>query len=150
MEQIVEVVNAFTQKIKVKCEDILRPTGDSFKNGIRGGLKLTREQREWLLDPRTINCFRENEWTLEERCEAFRNRFISAPRLACGTMRSFYDYNNVSKTLLYKDTNLRVARVLIPANEGDNKYYILKDDPENIHKLKKLRRSKKFCEMTDQ
>lgn len=53
-----------------------------MKNGIRGGCKLTREQKEWLLDPRTINYFRENEWTLEERCEAFRNRFPEAPRLA--------------------------------------------------------------------
>jgi hypothetical protein len=43
------------------------------KKGIRGGIKLTREQREWLLDPRTINCFKEQEWTLEERCEAFHN-----------------------------------------------------------------------------
>ena len=87
MELITDCINNFVQKIKVKCEDILRPHGDNLKEGIRGGVKLTRAQREWLLDPRTINFFKENEWTLEERCEAFRNQFPEAPRLAMGTMR---------------------------------------------------------------
>jgi len=89
MVKIRELINEFAQKLRVKCEDIIRPvgSGDYMKDGVRGGQKLTREQREWLLDPRTISCFRENEWTLEERCEAFRNRFPCSPRLACGTMR---------------------------------------------------------------
>jgi len=52
--------------------------------------------------------------------------------------------------MLYKDTNLRVARVLIPFQECKSKYYVLKDDPENIHRLKMLRRTKKFTELTDQ
>lgn len=135
----------------MKCEDILRPHGDNLKDGVRGGVKLTRAQREWLLDPRTINFFKENEWTLEERCEAFRNQFPEAPRLAMGTMRQFYEYNNVSKSLLYKESNLRVTRVLIPATDGKyEKYELPKDDPENIIKLKHLRRSKRFSEFTDQ
>jgi hypothetical protein len=50
-----------------------------------------------------------------------------------GTMRQFYEYNNVSKSLLYKESNLRVSRVLIPATEGDNSQ---EDDPENVEKVR--------------
>jgi hypothetical protein len=68
--------------LKIKCEDILRPVENKLKDTIRVGVKLTKEQKMWLLDPRTINYFKESEWTLEERCEAFRNKFPNAPRLA--------------------------------------------------------------------
>ena len=45
---------------------------------------------------------------------------------------------------------MRVARVLIPAQECEKKYYLLKDDPENIRKLKLARKMGKFEQMTDQ
>ena len=114
---------------------------------------MTRDQKEWLLDPRTINHFKENEWTLDERCEAFRNRFPDAPRLATGTMRQFYEYNNINKSLLYKDNNLRVNRTLIPATDGTVKSEadaILIHEPSDLLRLKHLRRERKFSEFTDE
>jgi hypothetical protein len=78
---------------------------------------------------------------------------INFPRLAMGTMRQFYEYNNVSKSLLYKESNLRVTRVLIPASDETgpyDRYEIPKDDPEHIVKLRHLRRSKRFSEFSDQ
>lgn len=120
-------------------------------DGIRGGVSLTSEQKEWLLDPRTISCFKENEWTLEERCEAFKNRFPEAPRLGCATLMRFYEHYNTPKRLLYKDTDLRAARKLIPVSSSEDiKEYIPADDPKHIRRLKNMRRQKRFIEFTDQ
>ena len=75
---------------------------------------------------------------------------IGFPRLACGTMRKFYEYHSISKSDLYKDdTNLKVARILIPDSSKPDECYILKDDPYNIRLLKQLRRTKRFSDMSD-
>jgi hypothetical protein len=66
-------IETFARVMRKKCDDILRPKGFDVSRGIKGGTKLTNEQREWLLDPRTMNYFKTYEFTQEERCEALHN-----------------------------------------------------------------------------
>lgn len=126
MDQILKYINQFVQKCKVKSELILEP----MQHGNRLNIKLNREQKEWLLDPRTINCFRESNWTMEERCEAFRNRFPEAPRLAISTMRHFYEHNGINKNLLFKTFNQNI-KIEIP-QMIDTKNEFKKEEKLNI------------------
>ena len=60
------------------------------------------------------------EWTLEERCEAFRKQFPEAPRLAIGTMRQFYEYHNVPKSLLYKEVQIRPLPIICSSKDDND------------------------------
>ena len=108
MDQINGVINQFIQRTKIKCQLILEPVNEEHPL-IKKRFPLTKEHQNWLLDPRTLNCFKENDWTMEERCEAFRNRFPESPRFAMSTMRHFYDKFGIPKSLLFKQSNLKVS-----------------------------------------
>lgn len=105
-------INQFTEKIKKKGNlSIALNELNHPLNSI--SVRLSKEHKEWLLDPRTISCFKENAWTMEERCNAFRNRFPEAPRLAIKTLKHFYDHNKVPKSILYKDSKIH-AKIVKP------------------------------------
>ena len=60
MNTIMDVINLYIARCKEKSELILTPLDKNHPNN-KSGVKLTQEQKEWLLDPRILNCFRENE-----------------------------------------------------------------------------------------
>lgn len=76
-----------------------------------------------------------------------------SPRLSFKTLKHFYDYNKVPKSILYKDSKVR-AKIVKPEPTPKP----LKSDPisiieeKQIQRLKELRREKnnKFNEVTDE
>ena len=64
-------ISTFIHKVKLNCENIFNEHKENWKK-LKGAKQFTLEHKQWLLDPRTIHSFKENEWTCEERCQAFR------------------------------------------------------------------------------
>jgi hypothetical protein len=53
-----------------------------YEKTIRGGNRvLTAEQKNWLMDDKTIEYHKEKEYSYRERAEDFCNKFPDAPRL---------------------------------------------------------------------
>ena len=94
---------------------------------------------------------------MQERVDAFRNRFPEAPRLAITTLRHFYAHFNIPKSVLFKQSNLKVQKFekfdvekLKQDHEKAVEIQFKKEHEENIEKVKYLRKGKRFGEFSDE
>lgn len=97
------------------------------------------------------------EWTQDQRAEAFKNRFPSAPGMSLTTMRTFYRKNDISPDLLYKEDYNYANKVYINCDEDpvylNGKIEEIPENPiENYEKVKKFREDypRRFLYLTDE
>ncbi len=62
---------------------------------INGGENLNIEQKMWLLNPKIMEHWKENDMNIKEMCLDFNKQFPEAPELTYGIIRKFYKKNGV-------------------------------------------------------